>query len=83
MKANLPHRAMATLILAACATDSDATADGLATVTETIGDTTIVRTVSGSVWEGEATLVPEVSIGELDGGRGVPVRQHPVDRGGR
>ena len=35
--------------------------------TETIGDTTVVRTVSGSVWGGEATLVPEVSIGELDG----------------
>ena len=35
--------------------------------TETIGDTTVVRTVSGSVWGGDATLVPEVSIGELDG----------------
>ncbi len=35
--------------------------------TETIGDTTVVRTVSGSVWGGDATLVPETSIGELDG----------------
>ena len=35
--------------------------------TETIGDTTVVRTVSGSVWGGDATLVPEVLIGELDG----------------
>ena len=35
--------------------------------TETIGDTTVVRTVSGSVWGGDATLVPEVSVGELDG----------------
>ncbi len=35
--------------------------------TETIGDTTVVRTVSGSVWGGDATLVPEVSIGELVG----------------
>ena len=35
--------------------------------TETIGDTTVVGTVSGSVWGGDATLVPEVSIGELDG----------------
>ena len=34
---------------------------------ETIGDTTIVRTLSGSVWGVEATLVPEVSIGELEG----------------
>ena len=35
--------------------------------TETIGDTTVVRTVSGSVWGGDATLVPEVAVGELDG----------------
>ncbi|MXW17697.1 MAG: 6-bladed beta-propeller [Gemmatimonadetes bacterium] len=35
--------------------------------TETIGDTTVVRTVSGSVWRGDATLVPETSVGELDG----------------
>ena len=35
--------------------------------TETIGDTTVVRTVSGSVWTEDATLVPEVSIGELEG----------------
>lgn len=35
--------------------------------TETVGDTTVVRTVSGSVWGGDATLVPEVSVGELDG----------------
>lgn len=31
------------------------------------GDTTVVRTESGSVWGADATLVPEVSIGELDG----------------
>ena len=35
--------------------------------TETIGDTTVVRTVGGSVWREDATLVPEVSIGELEG----------------
>jgi len=35
--------------------------------THTIGDTTVVRTVSGSVWGGDATLVPETAIGELDG----------------
>jgi len=35
--------------------------------TETIGDTTVVRTVSGSAWGGDATLVPETSIGELEG----------------
>ena len=54
-------------ILAACEADADPSADGPATVIETIGDTTVVRTLSGSVWKSEATLVPEVSIGELDG----------------
>ena len=42
-------------------------AAGPQVVVETIGDTTVVRTLSGSVWEAEATLVPEISIGELDG----------------
>ncbi|MCE2531268.1 MAG: 6-bladed beta-propeller [Acidimicrobiia bacterium] len=36
-------------------------------VTDRIGDTTVVRTLSGSVWGGDATLVPEMSIGEVDG----------------
>ena len=34
---------------------------------ETVGDTTIVRTVSGMVWDEPRALVPEVSIGVLDG----------------
>jgi hypothetical protein len=33
----------------------------------TLGDTVIVRTISGSVWGDTAELVPEVSIGMLDG----------------
>ena len=53
--------------LAACGTEPGPAAAGPDVVVETIGDTTVVRTLSGSVWEGEATLVPEVSIGELDG----------------
>ena len=51
----------------ACGTDSDPPPGGPETIIETIGDTTVVRTLSGSVWGAEATLVPEVSIGELDG----------------
>ena len=56
----------ATLALAVCgeATPPGSTAD---VVIDTIGDTVAVRTVSGSVWQGSATLVPETSIGELDG----------------
>lgn len=54
------------LVLAACgdAIPSGSTSD---VVIDTIGDTVVVRTVSGSVWKGGATLVPEMSIGELDG----------------
>lgn len=37
-------------------------------VTRTMsGDTAVVRTESGSVWDGPTRLVAEVSIGELDG----------------
>jgi len=59
--------ATTTVSLAACEADQAASATGPDVLVETIGDTTVVRTLSGSIWEGEATLVPEVSIGELDG----------------
>ena len=59
--------ATTTFTLTACGTDTGPAAAGPETVVETIGDTTVVRTLAGSVWDGEATLVPEVSIGELDG----------------
>ena len=51
----------------ACGTDAGSTDPGPEVVVETIGDTTLVRTVSGSVWATDATLVPEVTIGELEG----------------
>ena len=56
-----------TALFAACGTDAGSSGATLDTFVETIGDTTVVRTLSGSVWGAEATLVPEVSIGELDG----------------
>lgn len=56
-----------TFALAACEADTGSNAAGPDVVVDTIGDTTVVRTVSGSVWEADAVLVPEVSIGELDG----------------
>jgi hypothetical protein len=34
---------------------------------DTIGDTLVVRTLSGSIWRDTAQLVPEVSIGMFDG----------------
>ena len=59
--------ALASLHLA-CGEISDSPgAAGPVVETEIIGDTTVVRTVSGSVWKGNATLVPEVAVGELDG----------------
>ena len=53
--------------LGTVACGSGASPGGPSVEIETIGDTTIVRTLSGSVWGSEATLVPEVSIGELEG----------------
>ncbi len=71
MSATIPATAIAVVILAACGADdspSGGTRDrALEQVVDTIGDTTVVRTLAGSVWGAEATLVPEVSIGELDG----------------
>ena len=59
--------AATTFTLAACEVDGDPSTARPNVVVDTIGDTTVVRTLSGSVWGAEATLVPEVSIGELDG----------------
>ncbi len=54
-------------VAAACGADAGPTPTNPSVVVETIGDTTVVRTLSGSVWGEEATLVPEVTIGRLDG----------------
>jgi len=36
-------------------------------VHDTIGDTIVIRTLSGSLWGDTARLIPEVSIGQFDG----------------
>jgi len=54
-------------IPAACGTDAGPAIAGTEMVVDTIGDTVVVRTLSGSVWKGEVKLVPEISVGELDG----------------
>ncbi|NNK61700.1 MAG: hypothetical protein HKO98_00695, partial [Gemmatimonadetes bacterium] len=60
----------ATLLIGACGGSSSG--DSMSVVRDSIGDTLIVRTVSGSEWGGaEGQLVPEVSVGVLDG----PVEQ--------
>ena len=62
-----PVTAAMAALLTACGPDAgspDATPEA---VVETIGDTTVVRTLNGSAWAGEATLLPEITIGMLDG----------------
>ena len=58
---------LAAVTLATGSACSDAVPAGPSVEVETIGDTTIVRTLSGSAWGAEASLVPEVSIGQLEG----------------
>lgn len=64
MSSRAPTIALATVTLAACSAD---TAPPNTQTTEVIGDTTIVRSYGPGDWGAPATLVPEVSIGELEG----------------
>ena len=52
--------------LSACG-QADRDAEGVDTTRTIVGDTTIVRTLSGSVWGDSVKLVEEVVIGVLDG----------------
>ncbi|MXX79056.1 MAG: hypothetical protein F4Z33_08930, partial [Gemmatimonadales bacterium] len=58
--------AVLSVAFAACGTGTEV-ALGPQVVTDRIGDTVVVRTLSGSVWGGDAALVPELSIGEVEG----------------
>ena len=55
---------LAAATLAACSTERSSPS---AQTVEVIGDTTIVRSQGPGMWGTTATLVPEVSIGELEG----------------
>lgn len=56
------------LFLTACSSGRrDGDAASWQAAYDTVGDTLVVRTLSGSVWGDTAHLVPEVSIGMLDG----------------
>lgn len=50
----------------ACGGDADA-GSRIEVAVDTVADTVVVRTLSGSTWGETARLVPEVSIGVLDG----------------
>lgn len=57
-------------VLAGCATEGETAGAGRwQAVTDTLGDTVVVRTLQGSAWGGDARLVPEVEIGVLEGER--------------
>jgi len=51
----------------ACSGAGGSTAGRWEAAVDTIGDTVVVRTLAGSAWPDSATLVPELSIGVLDG----------------
>jgi hypothetical protein len=62
--------ALVTFLMAAGVTCSPAGGDSAArwqATVDTLGDTIVVRTLAGSEWPDTATLVPELSIGVLDG----------------
>jgi hypothetical protein len=55
-------------LLTGCARDARISVESeWQAVIDTVGDTIRVRTVAGSVWRDTATLIPEVSIGTVDG----------------
>ncbi len=56
------------LLVAGCSAGSSTRSGGKVVVErDTLGDTLVVRTVSGSVWGADRVLVPEMSIGETSG----------------
>ena len=57
----------ALLLLGTACAPGDADGDGPVVERTTIGDTTIVRTLSGSMWGDTARLVEEIRIGALEG----------------
>jgi len=59
---------MSILFLTACGGESVSTlASSWEALVDTVGDTVVVRTLSGSIWGDTAYLVPEVTIGTLEG----------------
>ena len=57
----------AAVVLACCAGAREEQRGTLKVERTTIGDTTIVRTLSGSVWDGPVTMREDLAIGTLEG----------------
>lgn len=66
MRTAIRRALLALSALTAACSASDARPSWQATV-DTVGDTIVVRTVQGSVWEEERVLVPEITIGVIEG----------------
>jgi hypothetical protein len=65
-----PSSAYAAVLLPlvlACSTETRATRASWQAETDTVGDTVVVRTIAGSTFGGPVDLVPEISIGTLEG----------------
>ncbi|HET6682003.1 MAG TPA: 6-bladed beta-propeller [Gemmatimonadaceae bacterium] len=68
MSGRLPFTSLATLLaLVACAPADGERLGTWVAERDTIGDTIVVRTISGSIRDGTATLVEDLSIGVLEG----------------
>jgi hypothetical protein len=62
-----PPLALAAALLTACGGDSGPAAHEWQAAYDTIGDTIVVRTESGSVWGDTARLVADLTIGQFEG----------------
>jgi hypothetical protein len=66
-KAHLTLIASFALLSVSCGSEASDYGGGLVLERDSAGDTLVVRTVSGSTWGGVMRMVPEMSIGELEG----------------
>jgi hypothetical protein len=58
---------LAAVLCAACASDDARKTGTWQADRDTVGDTVVIRTTSGSVWSDSVAVVEELSIGELEG----------------
>ena len=67
MKPNAATLILALLVASGCSTDGGSQVSEWQAERDTVGDTVVVRTVAGSVWDSPRRLVPELVIGQVEG----------------